>query len=323
MAAEPVMRAWIPLLAMLAASAAHARDENERLAFILAPNNAQPAIVRAGDTFSVVVRSQVPLRIESAAGTIALSTAGARPWRGNWIVEATVPSTALAGAYTLVAEDPDTRDSVYRAVYVLAETVESYRVAHVTNLRAGDPQRPDSRLFRLTAALNEGAPDLILVTGNLTATGAEDEFRLAMDVLNDCRAPTFVAPGDADNGEGLLQAYLGEYPAALWFGDDGYLLCPPPALLSPGNDARLHVARRAIRAARWSIGVGAEFSHRDSRTALTLFVDDPLDYVVYPGPADVVEAWGRTRRVETSGDMQIRWFVVGPRGAAPADPARE
>lgn len=312
---------WI---ALLTAAGAHARDPSGRLADILTPNCAQPAVVQPGATLRSVLRENVPLRIESAEGEVTLEFEAARPWRGNWLVESSVPESTAPGGYTLIAEGSDGRDAEFRAVYVLPPYPETYLVAHVHDLRAGDGERPDSRLFRLTAELNTGSPDLILVTGNLTASGGAGQFRIALDALNDCLAPTFVAPGDADNIEGLLEAYLGDYPAALRFGPDAFVMCPPPAELTPARQARLLAERRAVRDARWSIGAAASYSHDDLRAALTLFVDDPLDYVVRApnaDPSDSSQAWGRTRGMTGSGDSLVRWIRITPRGAMPAQDA--
>ncbi len=320
------MRVFAFLLILAAAGAASARDETGRLSLIVTPNNAQPAVLQPGGAIEALLRENVPLRIESAEGSVPLEFLSARPWRGRWVITSRIPASARPGAYTLIAERAERSDAAYRSVYVLPERPDTYRIAHVSNLRVGDSTRADSQLFRLTDALNDGAPDLILITGDLTAGGTEDQFRIALDVLNDCRAPTLVAPGDADDAEGLLEAYLGEFPAALRYGPDGYLLCPPPSRVSQGNEARLHIQRRAIRAARWSVGAVAATSRQDLRAALSLLVDDPLDFVF---EATTVEravpaiAWGRTKSYAAAGDRQITWFTVSPPGIVRAETATE
>jgi hypothetical protein len=319
-------RMFAALLALIAAESAYARDETGRLSLILAPNNAQPALLQPGGTIQAVLRENVPLRIESEAGSVPLEFRSAQPWHGRWVITSLVPAAAAPGPHTLIAEGPEVRDEEFRAVYVLPARPETYRLAHVSNLRAGDPRRSDTRLFRLTAELNAGAPDLILVTGDLTAGGTADQFRVALDVLNDCRAPTLVAPGEADNAAGLLEAYLGEMPKAAGYGPDGYLLCPPPSGHTPGAEARLHVERRAIRSARWSIGVAAALPSGDLRSALTVFVDDPLDYLFQADlddRAESVVAWGRTRAFAGPRDGQIQWITVSPPGIAPAQDQSE
>jgi hypothetical protein len=307
----------LALSTLLVVGAAAARDSEGRLDVILAPNNAQPAIVAPGGQFEAVLAANAPLRIESAQGVFALESSGARPWRGAWRVDALVPTDAPPGAYALVAVGANGPDPVYRAVFVQAQPAETYRVAHIANLRVGDPEGSDSRLFRVTASLNASAPDLILVTGDLTAGGAAEQFRLALEVLNDCAAPTLVAPGAADDREGLAETYLGRYPAAIAYGLDGYLLCPPGARPGSGADGRLHVERRRIRSARWSLGVAARSAWDDPRTNLTLLIDDPLDYVAGgdAGPGQAPRTWGGAHILTARpGRATVRWFTVGPRG---------
>jgi hypothetical protein len=316
-----MIRKLCALLAALSAGGAAARDEAGRLALILTPNSAQPAVLAAGSSLQTLLRENVPLRIESAEGAvIELEFTAARPMRGSWMVDSRIPQSVAPGVYTLVADGTEAEDSAFRAVYILDGRPETYRLAHVSNLRVGDPNRSDSRLFRLTAAINGQAPDLILVTGDLTAAGTDEQFRLAIDILNDCRAPTFVAPGAADNRQGHLESYLGPYSTALRFAADAYLVCSPLAGLTAAGEARLHTERRAVRAARWSIGAAQSFAHGDLRSALTLFVDDPLDYVF---EADAVDgagagAWGRTRGFSGAAGSQVQWYTVGPRGIAEA-----
>ncbi len=313
-----MMRTAAVVCLLFAASIASARDDAGRLAAIVAPNNAQPAVLQPGTTFRALLRANVPLRIESAEGAADLELAHAQPWRGLWLVESRVPAGAAPGPYSLVARASGGDDVVHRAVYVLPDSGESYTVAHVTNLRVGDLRGSDSQLFRVTSMLNARAPDLVIVTGDLTAAGTAEQFRIALDVLNDCTAPTFVAPGPADVRGGLADAYLGNYPVALPYGEDAYLLCPPPNAMTPSNEAKLHIERRRVRAARWSVGAASGFPHDDLRAAITLFVDDPLDFLLdkaADGPARSRSHWGRTTLLTASpGRAVVRWYTVEPRG---------
>lgn len=312
---------------LLAASMASARDEAGRLAAIVAPNNAQPAVLRPGATLRALLRANVPLRIESAQGAANLELIRAQPWRGLWLVESRVPDGAAPGPYALVARASGGDDVIHRAVYLLADSRESYTVAHVTNLRAGDLRGSDSQLFRVTSMLNARAPDLVVVTGDLTASGTAEQFRIALDVLNDCIAPTFVAPGPADMRGGLADVYLGSYPVALPYGEDAYLLCPPANAMTPSTEAKLHIERRRVRAARWSVGAASGFPHDDLRVAITLFVDDPLDYLLdtREDRAGTARArWGHTRLLTaSSGRAEVRWYRVEPRGIESPAPDAE
>ncbi|OQB27423.1 MAG: hypothetical protein BWY09_03190 [Candidatus Hydrogenedentes bacterium ADurb.Bin179] len=89
-----------------------------------------------------------------------------------------------------------------------------------------------------------------------------------------------------------------------------------------GQNGLLHLYRRQLRASRWSIG----FTHRydvsmGMRAQLSLFVDDPLDYLVYghyhrePGEGDGIP-WGNTRHIMTPAavDGKMRFLLVDAEG---------
>jgi hypothetical protein len=319
------MKTWPLIVALcLAQGMSFARDADGRLSVILAPNSTQPVIVSRGGEFDVLLSTNAELRLESASGSYALRAGGTQPARG-WIrSRATVDADAPAGTYTLIAKTATGEDRNFRSVVVLDAPPESYRVAVWTNPRIGaDPQHPDTALFRVTARINSGGAAIVVVTGDLTADGTPEQFRLALDMLNDCEAPTLVAPGPADRGGGRAGEYLGERPAAVPFGADGFLLCPAAGEGLGGGAGRLYTERRRIRAARWSIGAGFARDLDELRKSLTLFVDDPLDYVlggesVGPGaPQEETSSWGRARLIAAPQERgALRWFTVGPRGLA-------
>jgi hypothetical protein len=320
------MKAWpMAVLFSLASTLAGARSADGRLAVLLAPNSTQPAIVSRGGELDVILRENAELRLESASGSYGLRAAPAQPFRGLLRVRATLSAGAPAGAYTLIAKTASGEDRNFRSVVVLDAPPESYRVAVWTNLRVGaDPQHPDTALFRVSARINAGHAGLVLVTGDLTAAGTPEQFRLALDLLNDCAAPTLVAPGPADLASGRAQEYLGARPSAVPFGPDGYLLCPAPLADLGGEAGRLYTERRRIRATRWSIAAGLDLELRDLRGPLTVFADDPLDFVLggragaAGGPQGEASPWGPARLYTAPQERgALQWFTVGPRGVAP------
>lgn len=309
------------LAALLAAisSAAHARDAEGQLDLILSPSNTQPAIVVRGGTFRAALREEAALRLESAAGSFALSAPSATIHRGLWIKEITLSDEVPAGTYTLVGSAGETADRNYRAVVVLDAPPETYRIAVWSNLRvSADPQHPDTELYRVSAQINAGGAALVLVTGDLTASGTPEQFRLALDILNDCTAPTVVAPGVADFASGGVQDFLGNYPIAVPFGLDGILLCTSPRAASGVEAGKLHLERRRIRASRWSIGAAPEFDIGDLREQLTVLIDDPLDAVLGAPQSAVAESgdaspWGRADVFTVPPDRAaLQWYTVTP-----------
>ena len=95
-------------------------------------------------------------------------------------------------------------------------------VAQITDLHLGPPIAvgdgtidPRAALDRAVAHLNrlQPAPDLVLVTGDLTQEGAPDEYGDARAGLSALDMPAYVIPGNHDDRGNMIAA----------FGADGYL----------------------------------------------------------------------------------------------------
>jgi len=314
-----VNRILLALALCLCGATAHGRDAEGKLDLVLAPNSTQPAIVVLGGAFEVSLREDAALRLESASGSFDLSTTDARIQHGRHLVRVGLPAEVVEGTYTLVGTAAGAEDRNYRSVVVLNAPLETYRIAVWSNLRVGaDPQRPDTELFRVSAQINSGGAALVLVTGDLTAAGSPEQFRLALDILNDCTAPTLVAPGAIDFASGRVQDYLGSYPAAAPFGADGILLCSTPEAPLGTEAGRLYLERRRVRGARWSIGAAPGLDVGRLREQLTVLVDDPLD-VVLGAPAGAaaedgdLSPWGRARVFMVAPDRAaLQWYTVTP-----------
>jgi 3',5'-cyclic AMP phosphodiesterase CpdA len=70
------------------------------------------------------------------------------------------------------------------------------RIAHLSDIHFGDEERPAVEAAIL--ALQGFAPDLTVVTGDLTLNGLPEEFRAAGDWLHRLPAPLLVTPGNHD-----------------------------------------------------------------------------------------------------------------------------
>lgn len=311
---------------------AAAREPDGRLGIVVTPNNTQPALVQPGQQFEVVLRTRATLRLESSGGTYELEAGAAVPWRGWLRVECTLPQGVPRGTYTLTAEDPEAADHAFRAVQVYESFSETYTVAQLNDLRVGAEDGRDTVLYRSTRRINSAEPALVLVTGSLTAHGAADEFRVALEILNDIAAPALVVPGSVDRSQGLAETFLGPYPVTRRYGRDGYLAFFTPASAtgwSRAEEGRLYMERRSIRAVRWSMGLSNRYALGSNlRDALTLFVDDPLDVIVAGSIGAPAESggqvhWGGTRLYgpASAGRGSVRWYRVGPRGVQPLEAA--
>lgn len=67
---------------------------------------------------------------------------------------------------------------------------------HISDLHMGE--RASARLDAALAAINALAPDCIVLTGDVTHSGRQREFRLAASFLAQLRAPVVGAPGNHD-----------------------------------------------------------------------------------------------------------------------------
>jgi len=306
----------------LLAAGAHARTESGALDIVRSPNNTQPVFVQPGMYFdSIVTNKPDRVRLESAKGVFRLSVESVADWRGGFRARVVVPADTPPGVYSLVVAADNREDAVHRSVYVRAALRDTYVVAHLTNLRVGEERTRNTELYRRTAAIRAGGADLVIVSGDLTAAGTREQWRIALDVINDCGSPTLVVPGGSDLAGGFVGDYLGPYPVARTFGMDGYLLWPAADTPHPDTvHAYLHTARRSIRAARWSIGITQTDGHALSvRTQLMTLVDAPLDALILGGPRIPLgvqpSLWGHTRVAAPARAQRgsVMWYRVTPR----------
>jgi hypothetical protein len=276
------------LLCFLTAFAAVARTPESALGLIQAPHNGWPAVVRPGDSFEAVLQQPAGLRLVRPEAALSIALEVTPTPTGTYRVD--VPADAPLGAYALEAEADGVTDTTVRAVYVVGAVPESYVVAHIAAPAVGvsaqeEPHPAAAALRAAVQTANSAGANLCIVTGNLTQSGQPAEFRDVLALLDTCAAPTYVAPGPADDASGQYRQHLGEADGVFWYGPDGYLAIDTtlPLPVDPlGDDlARLQIRRRAIKPARWSIGLAARYVPRMSmRAQLILFADDALDYLL-------------------------------------------
>jgi hypothetical protein len=294
-----------PAILCLAAMAL-AREPDGTLSTVLTPNNGRPSIVTPGATFEVVLTEKAQLELASEAGTVSLL---AVDWDqmpgGRMKARCTLPTNVHPGPYALHATIGDRMDRNVRSVFVRESFPEHYAVAHITDTDIGSrrDEPPSEAIFRdIIRAVNNSRAAFVLVTGDLTEGGTPDQFTKFIEILDLCELPTFVCPGDSDLRGGLYEKVFGPTEYLFRFGADGYLSFsmhgPDGADDYTTRIADLELFRRAIKPARWSIG----FTHRydpsmDMRSQLILFVDDPLDHLVF----------GHWRRANREGEKTVAW----------------
>jgi 3',5'-cyclic-AMP phosphodiesterase len=78
--------------------------------------------------------------------------------------------------------------------------VAPFTIAQISDIHCGSPHFVPSLLERAIAEINELGPDLVIVSGDLTADGFREEYELAREYVDrlDCKDP-IVIPGNHDS----------------------------------------------------------------------------------------------------------------------------
>jgi hypothetical protein len=318
------------LWSILAATPAFARNDDGTLGFLLLPNNGVPAMLAESREFIAEAQGEATLTLEGATGPMPIAVTWKPAPGGRQRGACTLPEGIVPGLYALKATHAGGEDTNTRAVAVLPPQENVYAIAHLSDTHIGSRRhkRESMDILRdVLAAINQSGALFCLVTGDLTENGEGWQFRDFLKTLDTCAIPTLVAPGNHDRKELHYERAFGTLTYAFAYGRDGYLsfdskdfFTAPDLGPQPGE---LEVARRSIKAARWSIG----FSHRyedlqGMRGQLVLFVDNPLDYLLFGHwhTENTAEQrtvpWGRTRiSVVPAGiNGKFRMIDVTPQG---------
>lgn len=302
----------ILILLSLMNSAAFARDENGLLALIQLPNNGIPSVIERSGTFNAVLQNEAALSLSKDTESIPLEAVWTRLPGGGYSATCTIDESVPLGVYALEARHGDQVDINKRAVYVIEEVPDNYLAAHVTDVHIGKERSPSKGVDTFTAIVNEiNASDAILtlITGDLSESSDPDQFRQFLEIMDLCDTPTFVLPGNHDRGKNYYELFFGPLTYAFTFGKDGYLSFDTKDYLIAsefsGQDNFLYYYRRQIRPTRWSIGISHRYDvSMGLRSQITLFVDDPLDYLLCGHVHREAEEgdgipWGQTRIIIT------------------------
>jgi hypothetical protein len=315
------------ILVLALAGAAAARDHDGALDLIYTPNNGTPALTARGGSFDAVLREKAALKLTSGDKEYPLAVEWSDLPGGRQGGYCTAPADAPAGLYTLAATAGDKTDTMPRAVALYDAFPEYYVIAHLSDLHIGAAPKngqPVSAVVReLLQAVNASEAVFAIVTGDVTDGGAPEQFQEALGVLDTCTKPTFLTPGNHDRTGANYERYFGPLTYVFQFGRDGYLGFDTKDYLTADErtvqDGLLQVYRRAIKASRWAVG----FSHRyepgmDMRSQLVLFVDDPLDFMLFGhihrenDEKEQITPWGTTHlsAVPAAMDGKFRFIDV-------------
>ena len=308
---------------------AESRELGGRLGLIRLPNNGVPVITTPGASFQVTLTEEATLALTSGGASYGVSPEWTLLPNGLMQAQCTVPDATPSGEYALDAATGEQEDSNLRSVYILEAIPESYTVAHITDTHIGTTRHPrdaSAIIGDVIEATNASDATFVLITGDLTENGEMEQFQQFLDILDGCKLPTFVISGNHDRQSRNYEDFFGPLTYAFWFGNDGYLAFDTKDYIVADElgeqDGLLHFYRRQLKSARWSIG----FTHRYEltmgvRAQLILFVDDPLDYLIYghyhreAGDQDGIP-WGQTAFIMTPAAIngEFRLIAVDDQG---------
>jgi len=317
-----------------AAAPAAARQADGTLGLIQTPNNGLPALVQASGTFSVELLAPATLSLVGAAGEFPLGEASWTTTPGGRVRGACrAPAQVPAGAYALRATgtEGETADENVRAVYIIDPPGDYYAVAHVSDTHIGRVKQGVSvtpTVERVFAEVNASGAAFALVTGDVTDNGEPAQFVEFLRALDTCTLPTFVCVGNHDRAGLWYERFFGPLDYAFTFGPDGYLVfdtkdfvTAPDLGPQPGD---LEVLRRQLKPSRYTIGASHRYeSAQGMRSQLSLFVDNPLDLLLFGhwhrenSEEQKAVPWGTTRISVVPAALDGHYRIIDITAAGP------
>ena len=265
------------------------------------PTVGRPAIVAPGGVFDGDVAGDVSAFLGQGSQRFPLTAVESGALYSGAGTSLQVPATLAPGIYDFVVSTGGTDVIQPGSIHVVKTMESTYTIAMVR----GSTLPPDGQSVfseEVLAALVSEQPNLIFVSGVLTADGSEAAYRAIQTQFGALNVPV-VCPNREEYFRGDYEKVFGPAGYAFSFGEDGYLILGPD--LTHGGSGTVervgyvHRWRRALRSSRWSVGVAGRFGLDWSmRSQLALFVDDPLDYLLVgevPSGSGEKLPWGRTR----------------------------
>ncbi len=309
---------------------AAARNADGTLGLLITPNNGIPALLDGKTTFEALATAESELSLETTAGPVAVGVTWTAVPGGRFRGQCVLPEGLGTGLYALRAAHGGVEDVNLRAVAVLPPPGDVYAIAHVSDTHIGSDRHKRGSVEIMNDvidAVNASGAAICLITGDVTENGEAQQFQDYLAAMDRCSLPTFVCPGNHDRKDLNYERYFG--PLVYWFtfGRDGYLSFDTKDFFTApdlGEQAgELEIGRRALKASRWSIGLPHRYENMQGmRSQLVLFVDNPLDYLLFGHwhRENTAEErgvpWGKTRIsvVSAAIDGNFRVIDVTPQG---------
>ena len=324
--------------AVIMPSQGMARNSEGLLDVIETPNNGIPAITIPDGTFDAVLKAEAPLSLVGEGASVPLQPEWTPLSGGRFRTTVRVPAGTSPGMYALVAGGDGAEDTNQRSVCVRESFPEYYVIAHLTDVHMGAQRnvRSSADVFRdLLAFVNASEASFAVITGDLTDSGEMFQFKQFLDILDTCTIPTFVCAGNHDRKELNYERVFGPDCYMFRFGKDGYISYDTKDFTmadeSGAQDSDLQIFRRAVKASRWSVGLTHRYEpEMGLRAQIVLFVDDPLDHLIFGHwhrvntDAERAVPWGTTPMTVTPAafDGMLRFFDMTESGIKPREPQK-
>lgn len=272
------------------------------------PRLGQPAITMPGAVLELSATHEGALSLEQAGQSTSLEVHWTKAGGGSFRGRAVLPASLQPGVYALQLAAEKGAANNPAAVHVMNAIPEDYAFAILRGAESPAGVAPVPAIpVDLAAQLKAASVQFAIILGPLTR-GSEEEYRALEQLLLASEVPVYLCPARSD----LRSPAFADSPLrGVAFGKDGYLFLGAGLFADdPQTAARTgaaYLARRALRASRWSVGVAGEYGlDWDLRAQEVLFVDDPLNLLVagFSSPPlpelGVAVPWGKTALLPTA-----------------------
>lgn len=333
-----IRKHFITVLIILLGSvsiSAFSRNQDGTLGLIKLPNEGVPVVVAKGQDFRVLAEIKGNLFLLNEEGKrIPLQPSWRKLSSGKWEATVWLSESYTAGPYSiqLIGDDGKT-DINYRSVWGFEGFYGYYTFAHISDIHISSPEPTDDNSItyeKVISLLNSSDAQFVLITGDLTHNGSYEEMGTFLTLLNKFTKPTFVCAGNHDRAGDTYEKFFYTSTYAFRFGKDGFIVFDSREyrVANPWDeqDNVIYRYRRELKPSRWVFGVTHRYEYTmGMRLQLTLFVDDPIDFLLYGHlhrentKEESVLPWGRTRVfiVPACKDGFYRIFDVGEGGIFP------
>ncbi len=313
------------------------RNSDGTLGLIKLPNEGIPVVLAKGQDFRVISEEPGNLFLIDITGKkIPLNPQWAeKESLGKWVAKVWLEKgSSDENPYSIQLVTKDNRvDINERAVWLFDGFYEYYTFAHVSDIhiKSTDPSDENSVIFeKIIDKINQSDAQFVLLTGDLTHNGSIDEMKTFLKLLNKFTKPTFVCAGNHDRAGDTYEQFFFTSMYAFRYSKDGFIIFDSREYRTADpwdeQDNVLYRYRRELKSSRWTFGVTHRYEFTmGMRTQLTLFVDDPVDFLLYGHThrentkEESILPWGKTKVsvVPACKDGFFRIFDIGEGGVFP------